>query len=77
MDPLPIYKELVLMFSFWQVQDCYKVIVALKNEKKTCETYDFHFVSKDTAAFHRGRRDCVVFFTILTSYLEVSLCSNY
>lgn len=40
-DPLPIYKELVLMFSFWQVQDCYEVIVALKKGKKFCETSDF------------------------------------
>lgn len=50
MDPLSIYKELVLVFSFWQVQDCYKVIVALKKEKKTCETSKFQFVLEDTAA---------------------------
>lgn len=77
MDPLSVYKELVLVFSFWQVQDCYKIIVALKKkEKKHCETSDFQFVLEVTAAFHRGLRDSVV-STMLTSYLEVSLCSNY
>lgn len=30
MDPLPIYKKLVLVLSFRQVQDCYKVIMALR-----------------------------------------------
>lgn len=55
MDPLSVYKELVLVFSFWQVQDCYKVIVALKKkEKKHCETSDFQFVFEVTAAFHTG-----------------------
>ena len=33
MDPLPIYEKLVLVFSFRQVQDRYKVIMALERGK--------------------------------------------
>lgn len=35
--PLTIHEELVLMLSFWQVQDGYKVIVAArKKEAEVC-----------------------------------------
>lgn len=34
MCPLAIHKELVLMLSFWQVQDGYKVIVAGRERKQ-------------------------------------------
>lgn len=33
MNPLAINKEFVLMFTLRQVQDCYKIIVASKEEK--------------------------------------------
>lgn len=33
-DPLSIYKKLVLVLSFWQVQDRYKVIMALEKGKR-------------------------------------------
>lgn len=35
MDPLSVHKELVLVLSFWQVQDRYKVIMALERVKQT------------------------------------------
>lgn len=35
MDPLSIYKELVLVLSLWQVQDRYKVIMALEKGKES------------------------------------------
>ena len=35
MDPLSIDKELVLVLSLWQVQDRYKVIMALEKGKET------------------------------------------
>lgn len=34
MDPLSVYKKLVLVLSFWQVQDRYEVIMALEEGKK-------------------------------------------
>ena len=34
MNPLSIYKELVLVLSFRQVQDGYEVIMALEKRKK-------------------------------------------
>lgn len=40
-DPLSIYKELVLVLSFWQVQDRYKVIVALKTDSVLVKYWTF------------------------------------
>ena len=35
MNPLSVHKELVLVLSFWQVQDGYEVIVAEDTEQHT------------------------------------------
>lgn len=39
MKPLTINKELVLMFTLRQLQDCYKIIMASKKEKKKENIY--------------------------------------
>lgn len=49
MDPLSIYKELVLVFSFGQVQDCYKVVVAFNKREieREGENNFFFFIVLD------------------------------
>lgn len=37
MDPLAIHKKLVLVLSFWEVQDSDKVVVAVQREQ-TCNS---------------------------------------
>lgn len=47
-DPLPIYKKLVLVLSFRQVQDRYEVIMALERGRKRVLVQYWAFLSVKT-----------------------------
>lgn len=73
MDPLSIDKELVLVLSLWQVQDRYKVIMALEKGKETILVQYWGFISElyknENEQIHNNKKR-------LTFYLVVSSCSS-